>query len=188
MVILGMFIYKETVRPKDSDNPADEMFSMANYDVVSSTATEYEGYLNEGDNYRYDHIPPMQEGDLLRLIRVSLRWTDEPDIADGHTQYDNEPDRFYLVLKWQSQAPGDDTVLIGSAAGQNLYDGEGLIQFHILLTHYSADSTDGMGAWNVTVHMVSAGDHIHPSEKIPNQPDDGNAYQLNVEVEIYRPK
>ena len=72
VVILGIFIRSEMSRPKDSGDPDEKMFSMTDYDVVSGSPVSHEGYLNEGESYRYDYMPHLGEGDLLRLIRVKL--------------------------------------------------------------------------------------------------------------------
>jgi hypothetical protein len=186
-IFIGMFIHKEATRPKDSDNPDEKMFTMTDYNLVNSPPTTSEGYLNEGESYRYDYSPPLEDGDLLRLIRVRLTWRDEEDMAEGLTQYDNEPDSFYVMGRWDSPKEDSNTAFIGSGAGKNMYDGEGLAWFEVLINHYSADSINGKGLWNITILMSYAGDHVHPSEKVPPQPDDGNSYQMSIEIEIYKP-
>jgi hypothetical protein len=185
-VFFGMFIVKEATRPKESDDPQTDMFSLNDFNIVDSPTTTYEGYLPEAQSQRYDYYPPLDTGDLMRWIMVTVTWRDEEDYSQGVLQYTNEPDSFSVSGKWEGGGGEEDPILIATGADTNVHDGEGRAYFELLVTHRQKASNKGSGLWNITVHMSVAGDHKNVSEKVRTQPDEGNSFTCVIESEIYK--
>ena len=99
LVVLGTlgYILSDEISIDRQTKEEEKMFSLDDYDVVSVEPVTFDGYLNEGENYRYDYTPPLESGELLRWIKVTLTWTDEEDYSVGIIGYTNEPDSFYIT-------------------------------------------------------------------------------------------
>ena len=116
----------------------------------------------------------------VKSLTATLTWTDEPDASLRHT---NEPDEFELEV-----FPPNGTDGSGGPTS-NPQGGEGRIS---VTKNFDPDGNkdpyfNGTGEYTITVVTNECGNHVlwRPGIGIFDQPDDGNAWSLVVEVEYY---
>ena len=145
------------------------------YDIVTGDQTFLE-YANENS----DSDTPFVISDTNVIeVTFTLTWTDEPDASVRHT---NEPDEFALEVF----APdGRDFT---TQFRFNPQDGTGQVSLTVEFNPDEDPYENGTGDWIANIRCGECGNHVlwRPSGGIFDQPDNGNAWQLEVMYTYYR--
>jgi MFS family permease len=152
----------------------DEGTDWTKYDVVtgSQVFSEY-----TAENSPADTQFTIGEVNVIE-VTFTLTWTDEPDATIRHV---NEPDEFALEVF----APdGRD---FSTDSRFNPQGGTGQVSLSVDFEPDEDPYINGTGDWTVTVLCGQCGDHVlwRPSSGIFDQPDNGNAWNLDVDYRFY---
>ncbi len=154
-------------------------FSLDKLKVAAGPGNQSGNYLAEGESDVQTVSVPLEKGQLLKSIEVSLTWEDEPDfqrVGISPRTWENQPDTFRLDVSQGEVSYSEE--------GSNQHGSSKTITVSIEFSHQSAGSNNGTGEWTVTVTMVEAGDNVNSFSPLIYT-DQGNEYDLTISTEIY---
>jgi len=153
----------------------DEDTDWTKYDIVPGSQT-FGDY--SGENSASDTSLAIGEPNVID-VTFTLTWTDEPDASIRHT---NEPDEFAMEV---FSPDGRD---LSVAFRSNPQGGTGQVSLTVEFEPDEDPYINGTGDWTVTVMCGECGDHVlwRPSGGIFDQPDNGNAWNLDVDYRYYQ--
>ncbi len=158
------------------DGP-DGLPDWSQYDIVTEQVATDSSYTDE---FSVDDVVLTIDHVNVKSVTATLTWTDEPDATIRHN---NEPDEFELEV-----FPPNGTDGSGGPT-QNPTGGQGRIV--VTIDFDPAGNKDpyynGTGEYVFSVVVNECGDHVlwRPGIGIFDQPDDGNAWNLEIEVEYF---
>ncbi len=176
--IVIMFAYTlPTMELVEKPDEPDGLPDWSEYDVITDDLRSESGYADE---VSVTDITVEIDVANVRSVTFTLTWTDEPDATRRHI---NEPDEFELDVFPPTGTDGH------GGPTSNPQDGQGSISITI---NYEADGNEdpyfnGTGEYTISIVCNECGDHVlwRPGIGIFDQPDDGNAWTLDIEYEYY---
>ena len=112
-------------------------------------------------------------------VTFALTWTDEPDASVRHT---NEPDEFALEV-FAPDGRDFETQFRSNPQG-----GSGQVSLTVEFDPDDDPYVNGTGDWIANIRCGECGNHVlwRPSGGIFDQPDNGNAWDLDVTYRYYQ--
>ncbi|UCG69898.1 MAG: MFS transporter [Thermoplasmata archaeon] len=168
-----------TFYPPEEEVEEIPPFNVEDYIVIDGPTFDFGGTLQEGESdsetiaITLGEGEILAEGELLKSISFELTWEDEPDQGTFIT-WENDPDEFSITASY-----GEN--ITDTKSGQNPHGDQGSISITFELSHDTAKSTNGVGAWDVEVTLESCGGFGNH----PLYTDNSNDYDLVVTTEIY---
>jgi hypothetical protein len=171
------------------DKPKEIPFNLDTYDVDHMDEMIGGGYLEEQTSSAHEYMIGLEERQLLRSLKITVTWEDEPDKEQGVIgvrNLENQPDSFSLDIQYLGDPDNPSETAFSESEGpaSNSKGSSGIVTFFEDFDHTSADSLNGTGDWVITVTCENAGDY---EGRFTNEADDGNNYIIEVELRIYVP-